>query len=322
MILMQIVIKWSLVLVFSVGMVSQMHAQQSQPKPLLPDKQSTSPGQKDRAYWSDMLYKMVSPVILNLAAGTLKQNMPIEKAPGYSLKAEQVTYLEAVGRTMAGIAPWLALPDDESREGLQRKQLRTALLKGIRNAVDPSNPDYLNFRSEQQPLVDAAFMAEGFLRAPKALWEPLDSVTKKRLIEEFKSLRNRSASYNNWLLFAAISEAFLMSVGEQAVPARIDFALKKIQEWYVGDGWYSDGPRFSMDYYNSFVIQPMLLDLYTVMLRFKKVSEADYQLVLKEWYATPNSRSVLSGLMAASHPLAVRLLIVPGHSRYWLIVLY
>jgi len=278
---MQILIKWSLILVFSAGIVSKTGAQQSEQKQLLTNSQTLNSGQKDRAYWSDVLYRMVSPVVLNLAAGTLKQNMPIEKAPGYSLKAEQVTYLEAVGRTMAGIAPWLALPDDESSEGRQRKQLRVAMLKGISNAVNPSSPDYLNFRNEQQPLVDAAFMAQGFLRAPKALWEPLDSVTKKRVIEEFKSLRNRSGSYNNWLLFAAISEAFLMSVGEQADPARIDFALKKMPEWYEGDGWYSDGPRFSMDYYNSFVIQPMLVDLYTVMLRFNKVSEADYQLVLK-----------------------------------------
>ena len=191
---MQIVIKWSLVLVLSAGIASQMHAQQSN-KSSCSNNQPTNSGQKDRAYWSETLYKIVSPVVLNLAAGTLKKNMPIEKAPGYSLKAEQVTYLEAVGRTMAGIAPWLALPDDESGEGRQRKQLRLALLKGISNAVDPSNPDYLNFRTEQQPLVDAAFMAQGFLRAPKALWEPLDSVTKKRVVEEFKSLRNRSASY-------------------------------------------------------------------------------------------------------------------------------
>jgi hypothetical protein len=118
--------------------------------------------------------------------------MPLEKGPGYSLKVERVTYLEAVGRTMAGVAPWLALPDDETVEGKQRKQLRVALLKGISNAVDPSNPDYLNFRTEGQPIVDAAFMAHAFLRATKALWEPLDSITKKRVVEEFKSLRNRS----------------------------------------------------------------------------------------------------------------------------------
>ena len=278
---MHIAVKWSFALVLAACLVQQTEAQKKNSKAPTTDKQVPATGEQDRAFWSDMLYKMVSPVVFNLASGTLRQNMPLEKAPGYILNAGQVTYLEAVGRTMAGIAPWLALPDDESREGQQRKQLRNAMIKGISNAVNPSNPDYLNFRTEQQPLVDAAFLAQGFLRAPKALWEPLDSVTKKRVVEEFKSLRNRSASYNNWLLFSAISEAFLLSVGEQADPARIDFALKKISEWYVGDGWYSDGPHFSMDYYNSFVIHPMLIDLYSLLRQHKKVSEAEYEQVLK-----------------------------------------
>ena len=274
-------VNWIVILLLSVCLAQISHAQKAKQKSPVTQKETILTGQEVRAYWSETLYKMVSPVVFNLEAGTLKQNMPLEKAPGYVLTAENVTYLEAVGRTIAGIAPWLALPDDDSKEGQQRKKLRLALLKGISNAVDPSNPDYLNFRKEQQPIVDAAFLAQGFLRAPKALWEPLDSLTKKRVVEEFKSLRNRSASYNNWLLFAAISEAFLLSIGEEADPARIDFALKKMPEWYAGDGWYNDGPHFCMDYYNSFVIQPMLVDIYAVMLRFKKVTEADYNLVLK-----------------------------------------
>jgi hypothetical protein len=278
-IIMRSAIKLSLAIALSVCLLQQTVAQQSKQKKKLVDKPVAE--QNERAYWSDLLYKMASPVIFNLAASTLKQNMPLEKGPGYSLRAERVTYLEAVGRTMAGVAPWLALPDDETAEGKQRQQLRVALLKGISNAVDPYNPDYLNFRTDGQPIVDAAFMAQAFLRAPKALWEPLDSVTKKRVIDEFKSLRNRSAGYNNWLLFSAITEAFILSVGEQHDPARIDFAIKKMQEWYVGDGWYSDGAVFSMDYYNSFVIQPMLVDVYAVLLKFKRVSEAEYQLAVK-----------------------------------------
>lgn len=256
-------------------------AQNKKKEAVVAEKKQTVTTVDDRVYWSQLLYKIASPVVLNLAEGTLKKNMPLEKAPGYGLKAEQVTYLEAVGRTMAGIAPWLALPDDETLEGQQRKKLRLAMLKGIANAVNPAHADYLNFRTEQQPLVDAAFMAQGFLRAPKALWEPLDAETKKRVIEEFKSLRTRSAAYNNWLLFAAISEAFLMSVGEQADPARIDFAIKKMEEWYAGDGWYNDGAHFNMDYYNSFVIQPMLVDVYKVLLAFRKVSEESYEKVVK-----------------------------------------
>ncbi len=280
---MQTKINWIFSLLLGLCFMHPAQAQKSKQKQPVTTTIAPATGQQDRAYWSEQLYKMASPVVFNLAEGTLKKNMPVEKGNlrGNNFNAERVTYLEAVGRTMAGIAPWLALPDDETTEGQQRKKLRLALLKGISNAVDPTNPDYLNFRTEHQPLVDAAFMAHGFLRAPKALWEPLDSLTKRRVVEEFKSLRNRSGSFNNWLLFAAISEAFLLTVGEQADPARIDFALKKMEEWYVGDGWYSDGKLFSMDYYNSFVMQPMLVDLYAALLPFKKVTEADYQKVLK-----------------------------------------
>src|SRR5688572_33486002 len=121
---MLIAFKWSFTLLLATCIGQQTEAQNKSRKPPAIDKQVPTKGQQDRAYWSDMLYKMVSPVVFNLAVGTLKQNMPVEKAPGYALNAEGVTYLEAVGRTMAGIAPWLALPDDESREGQQRKQLR------------------------------------------------------------------------------------------------------------------------------------------------------------------------------------------------------
>lgn len=239
-------------------------------------------GLQERAYWAKLLYKMASPVILNLSNSTLKKNMPVEVPPGMKTDFfKKVTYLEAVGRTMAGVAPWLALPDDNTEEGKMRLELRTALLKGIVNAVDPANPDYLNFRTESQPIVDAAYMAQAFLRAPKALWEPLDAVTKSRVIEEFKTLRTRTGAYNNWLLFAGINECFLLSVGEKPDPARIEFARKKMIEWYKGDGWYSDGPSFSMDYYNSYVIHPMLVDFLKVLSDKKRVPVEEYNTALQ-----------------------------------------
>ena len=91
-----------------------------------PIKTQPSTGAEDRLYWANLLYKIAQPVISNLAAGTLKKNMPLETAPGYYLKADKVTYMEAIGRTLAGIAPWLALPDDDTPEGKLRKQLRQA----------------------------------------------------------------------------------------------------------------------------------------------------------------------------------------------------
>lgn len=240
-----------------------------------------STGLQDREFWVKTLYKMAYPVVHHLANETLKKNLPLELGNDYNLKVKKVTYLEAVGRTMAGIAPWLALPDDETAEGKMRKQLREELLKGLVHAVDPGSPDYLNFRTEGQPIVDAAYVAQAFLRAPKALWEPLDTLTKQRFVEAFKSLRNRKGAYNNWLLFAGINEGFLMKIGEQYDPSRIDYALRKMKEWYVGDGWYSDGEKFSMDYYNSYVIHPMLVDLLKITAGKKFSLQEDYDLALK-----------------------------------------
>ena len=54
--------------------------------------------------------------------------------------------METFGRLMAGIAPWLTLPDDDTEEGKIRKELREMALKSYANAVDPQSPDYLLWR--------------------------------------------------------------------------------------------------------------------------------------------------------------------------------
>lgn len=244
-------------------------------------KQTDWTGADDRAYWAKLLHKIARPVVENLAEGTLKARMPMEVAPNYTLKVEKVTHLEAIGRTVAGLAPWLELPDDATEEGAMRRVLKAQLLKGLPHCVDPNSPDCLNFKEENQPIVDAAFLAHGFLRAPQSLWHPLDETTKQRFIQAFIGLRNRKASYSNWLLFSAIIETFLLSINASYDPVRIDYALRKMKEWYVGDGWYSDGPKFSMDYYNSFVIHPMLVDVLKVCLGQKIVMTQDYDDALR-----------------------------------------
>lgn len=233
-------------------------------------------GAQDREMWVKWLWKISYPVIHNLAEGTLHKNMPVESASGETAGYEDMTHLEAVGRTLAGVAPWLALPDDDTKEGQMRKQMREEVLKGLKNAVDPNSPDKLNFTKHAQPIVDAAYLAHAFLRAPEALWEPLDDVTKQRYIESFKVLRDRTGAYNNWLLFTGLTEAFILQQGDKADPFRMKIAKNKIQEWYVGDGWYSDGSKFSMDYYNSYVIHPMMVEMLEILKTRNLATEEEY----------------------------------------------
>lgn len=238
-------------------------------------------GAQDREQWVKWLWKISYPVIHNLAEGTLHQNMPIETVGGDPTGYDEITHLEAVGRTLAGVAPWLALPDDDTEEGKLRKQMREEVLKGLKNAVDPNSPDKLNFTKQAQPIVDAAYLVHAFLRAPKALWEPLDEVTKQRYIESFKALRDRTGAYNNWLLFTGLTEAFLMQQGEKADQFRLRVSKNKIQEWYVGDGWYSDGSKFSMDNYNSYVLNPMMVAMMETLVPFRWASQKEYEQALR-----------------------------------------
>ncbi len=221
--------------------------------------------ESDRQYWSDLAYRIAEPVLRNMSKGELKKNMQVEVSPTWDGRSKDVTYMECFGRLMSGIAPWLSLPDDNTEEGKKRKQLREWALKSYAHAVDPDSPDYLLWRNEGQPLVDAAYIASSFLRAPKQLWEPLDDITKERYIKEFQQLRRIDPPYTNWLLFSAMVETFLMEAGAQYDIYRIHSAIRKIEEWYVGDGWYSDGEHFAFDYYSSYVIQPMYMQVLQVL---------------------------------------------------------
>jgi len=42
---------------------------------------------------------------------------------------------------------------------------------------------------------------------------------------------------------------------------RVEYALRQHEQWYLGDGVYGDGPSYHADYYNAFVIHPMLIDI-------------------------------------------------------------
>ncbi len=61
---------------------------------------------------------------------------------------------------------------------------------------------------------------------------------------------------------------------------RVDYAVRQHEQWYRGDGIYSDGPDFHWDYYNSFVIQPMLLDIVRTIGSFEPEWAALQRLLL------------------------------------------
>lgn len=242
----------------------------------------TSKGFENRQYWVSLLDQISTPVLGNMSKGELHKNMPVEFSPKWDGRSSEVAYLECFGRLTVGIAPFLALPLDGTPEGKIRERLLLQTQQSLVHGFNPDSPDYL-FRAVKtsQTLVDAAFIAQALLSAPSVLWQPLDSVTKARIIHEFIKVRQIKPFNSNWLLFAAMVESFLLEVGEKPEISRIDYAIDKINEWYVGDGWYSDGEKFHFDHYNGFVIHPMLVEILRINVAHKRRNVSEYELAYK-----------------------------------------
>lgn len=233
---------------------------------------------EDRQYWIKTLTKIADPVLMALSANQLRATMPVAVRPGNKDDRGQYTHLEAVGRLLAGLAPWLALGPENTEEGKLRKKYIDLSIKGIAHGVDPDAADFLNFdKTGNQSLVDAAFLAQGLSRAPRQLYNNLDTTTQKNLIAALKSTRKFKPGMNNWVLFSAMIEAALLQFTGDYNAGPVEFALSKMKGWYEGDGMYGDGKNFHWDYYNSFVMHPMLMDVYKVMTDKGKSDLKDYE---------------------------------------------
>ncbi|MEO6633635.1 MAG: DUF2264 domain-containing protein [Mucilaginibacter sp.] len=265
-----------------------------------------------RQVWLNYMDKVARPVIANLADDELKEKMPVQLSDRIDNKESRakVAYLEAFGRTLSGIAPWLQLEGGDSAEMALRKQYREWALKAIANAVNPAAKDYMQWTGGQ-PLVDASYMAYAFIRSPW-LWEHLDENAKKQVVDVLIKTRNTVPVYSNWILFSGMIEAFFCKYDLGYDPLRIEFAVREFTEhWYVGDGMYSDGMEFHMDYYNSIVIHPNLSTIMEEVNAKKKtyMRQQEHELTIGRRYA-----EILERLINAdgSYPATGRSIVYRG----------
>lgn len=223
-----------------------------------PDTSGASAPSVTRTYWLETMLSIGNPVLDALSRRELKQRLPNE----FHVDRSEFAPLEALGRLACGIAPWLELQGLPEAEERLREQALRQLLHGIDSATDPASPDAMNFTSGGQPLVDAAFLAHALLRSPTQLAGGLSPEAKARVIAALRQTRQQVPHGSNWLFFSAMVEAGLSVLSDETYDRmRVAYAVHMFMKWYKGDGAYGDGEPFHWDYYNSFVIQPMLVDL-------------------------------------------------------------
>jgi len=120
-----------------------------------------------------------------------------------------------------------------------------------------------------QPAVEAANLAFGLALCREQVWDQLTDSVRERLADWLAyHARLRVWQHNNWLLFPAVIEAFLESVGIPVEGGHGVENVERVESWYLGNGWYNDGPSAApgrnIDHYNSWVFQPFLWQWYSL----------------------------------------------------------
>jgi hypothetical protein len=212
--------------------------------------------------------KLARPVLEHAATGRLAEQLPNyagQDLAGATHDRRRYAPLEAFARLLLGLAPWLNLPRVDTAEGRNRARWAELARAGLELGTRPETAAAFSFSEGRQPLVDAALLAQALLRAPDQLWQPLPASTQTRVIDAFRLTRQIVPHKNNWVLFASMIEAFLQRQGEPVDPSRLHHGFACHRDWYLGDGVWGDGPAFRWDYYNSFIIQPMLIELVRIL---------------------------------------------------------
>uniref|UniRef100_UPI0018F45EAA DUF2264 domain-containing protein n=1 Tax=Streptomyces sp. N35 TaxID=2795730 RepID=UPI0018F45EAA len=128
---------------------------------------------------------------------------------------------------------------------------------GLAAGTDPaSGPGeaWLPVTDRKQPMVEAASIALGLHETRPWLWDRLDDKVRAHVADWLGGFIGAEPHDNNWLLFQVVAEQFLASVGAPHSQADIDRGLDRIEDWYRGDGWYTDGDGRHFDHYNGWAM--------------------------------------------------------------------
>lgn len=107
-----------------------------------------------------------------------------------------------------------------------------------------------------QPLVEAASIALALRLTRPLLWDRLDDSVRQRAAAWLGDALTAEPWPCNWELFPVTVGGFLQEIGHEteASGKAVDRGLERIEQWYVGDGWYTDGDGRKYDYYNGWAM--------------------------------------------------------------------
>ncbi|WP_447002564.1 DUF2264 domain-containing protein [Saccharothrix isguenensis] len=196
--------------------------------------------------WTRTHWEAVADHLLTSVVPYATDDFAQFRLPGRASRSGQVSDgLEGFARTFLLAAFRIAGAGGDVPPALLERYAR-----GLVAGTDPARPyAWPALADMSQQLVEAASVALALHETRPWLFDRLTSAEQERVVAWLAGMVGKRTPDNNWVLFRVVVEQFLASVGGPHEPDEITDGLERIEEWYVGDGWYSDGKGKNFDYY-------------------------------------------------------------------------
>ncbi|BFV60058.1 DUF2264 domain-containing protein [Kitasatospora sp. CMC57] len=224
------------------------------PFPLPPEDRELSPHTGwTRAHWEAVADGLLTAVGPYATPGRALVNLP---GPRASLSGPRSDGLEGYARTFLLAAFRVAGADGADPGGLLERYA-AGLAAGTRSPTTSRELDSSEawpvITDRGQAMVEAASIALALRLTRRWLWDRLDPTVRDRAAAWLGEALRRTPNDNNWWLFPLTVGGFLAEAG-YADEGAVERGLERIDRWYLGEGWYTDGRPRAFDHYNGWAL--------------------------------------------------------------------
>ncbi|MCE6994957.1 DUF2264 domain-containing protein [Saccharothrix sp. S26] len=204
------------------------------------------PRRSPRTGWTRAHWEAVADHLLASVEPYATDDFAQYRLPGRASRAGVVSDgLEGFARTFLLAAFRIAGAGGDVPPALVERYAR-----GLVAGTDPAHPyAWPPLVDMSQQLVEAASVALALHETRPWLFDRLSAAERERVVAWLAGFVGKCTPDNNWVLFRVVVEQFLAEVGGPHEPDEITGGLARIEDWHVGDGWYSDGKGKNFDYY-------------------------------------------------------------------------